>query len=147
MIDPTSQMKKWRSTFASQNVKNLEGVGAIFKRRCGKMARRCGAKRICKSKFKRVGVQGKFGSYDVQKWHAAVQSTLARQNVQNTACSDYFLKFPDVEKSHTAVERSTCVSQNVQNTACSDHFLKFRCRKIAHRYGTKHICKSKCTTF
>ena len=41
------------------------------------------------------------------------------------------------------VARSTFPSQNVQNTLCSDHFLTFRCRKSAHRCGTKHISKSK----
>ena len=51
----------------------------------------------------------------------------------------------DVEKVHAVVARSTFRSQNVQNTPCSDHFWKLRCRKSAHRCGTKHISKSKCT--
>ena len=41
--------------------------------------------------------------------------------------------------------RSTFASQNVQNKPGSDHFWKLRCRKSAHRCGTKHISKSKCT--
>ena len=51
----------------------------------------------------------------------------------------------DVGKVHTVVARSTFPSQNVQNTSLSDHFWKLRCRKSAHRCGTKHISKSKCT--
>ena len=47
------------------------------------------------------------------------------------------------EKLHAVVARSTFASQNVQNTWCSEHFWKFRCRKSAHRCGTKHISKSK----
>ena len=50
------------------------------------------------------------------------------------------------EKWHAAVARSTFASQNVQNTPFSEHFWKFTCRKMARRCGTKHICKSKCTT-
>ena len=50
----------------------------------------------------------------------------------------------DVEKVHTVVARSTFRSQNVKSTRGSDHFWKFRCRKIARRYGAKHISKSKC---
>ena len=103
-----------------------------------------------------------FWSWDVRKCHAAVaRSTFASQNVQNTLCSDHFLKFGcgkmvrrcgakqicksnctkhtisgfwslDVGKWHAPVARSTFLSQNVQNTACPDHC------------GEKHICKSKC---
>ena len=51
----------------------------------------------------------------------------------------------DVEKVHAVAARSTFRSQNVQNTPCSDHFWKLTWRKSAHRSGTKHISKSKCT--
>ena len=39
-----------RSTFASQNAKKLTVLAHFWKLGCGKMARRCGAKHICKSK-------------------------------------------------------------------------------------------------
>ena len=39
-----------RSTFASQNVKKLRGTDHFLKFRCGKMARRCSEKHICKWK-------------------------------------------------------------------------------------------------
>ena len=39
-----------QSTFLSQNVQNISASGHFWKLRCRKMARRCGAKHICKSK-------------------------------------------------------------------------------------------------
>ena len=79
-----------------------------------KVARRCGAKHISKSKCtKHTRFGTTFGSSDVEKVHAVVA-------------------------------RSTFPSQNVQNTPGSDHFWKFRCRESARRCGAKHISKSKC---
>ena len=40
----------WRSTFRSQNVQNAPGPDHLWKLRCRKSARRCGAKHISKSK-------------------------------------------------------------------------------------------------
>ena len=39
-----------RSTFASQNAQNTTWAEPFWKLRCSKIARRCGAKHICKSK-------------------------------------------------------------------------------------------------
>ena len=49
-------VEKWhvavaRSAFASQNAKKLTFREHFWKLRCRKMARRCGAKHICKSKY------------------------------------------------------------------------------------------------
>ena len=106
------------------------------------MARRCGAKHICKAKCTKHRMLGPILYVLMfKKWHATVaQSTFSTQNAQNTARSDQF----DPQKLHAAVARSTCVSQNAQNTTLSGHFLKFRCSKMARRWGTKYICKSKC---
>ena len=49
------------------------------------------------------------------------------------------------EKLHAVVARSTFRSETLQITPFSDHFWKLRCRKSAHRCGTKHISKSKCS--
>ena len=51
----SSDVQKWhaavaRSTFASQNAQNTTIADQFWKFRWPKMARRCGAKRICKSK-------------------------------------------------------------------------------------------------
>ena len=54
-----SRQEKWhaavaRSTFASQNAKKLTVAEHFWKLGCGKMARCCGAKHICKSKYKKT---------------------------------------------------------------------------------------------
>ena len=78
-----------------------------------KVARRCGAKHIWKSKsVKNWRVWSTFGSWDVEKVHAVVA-------------------------------RSTFRIQNVQNTSASAHFWKLRCRKSARRSGPKHMSMSK----
>ena len=50
-----SRQEKWhaavaRSAFATQNVQNTPAPDHFWKFRCGKIARRCGAKHICNSK-------------------------------------------------------------------------------------------------
>ena len=50
-----SDVQKWhaavaRSIFVSRNAQNTTWVEPFWKFRCSKMARRCGAKHICKSK-------------------------------------------------------------------------------------------------
>ena len=55
MRGPSSDVQEWhaavaRSTFASQKVQNTSGSQRFLKFRSGKMARRCGAKHLCKSK-------------------------------------------------------------------------------------------------
>ena len=72
-----------RSTFPSQKCQKLRVSGHIWKLRCRKSARRCGAKHISKSKCtKHFHVQRAFGSSEVEKAHAVVaRSTFASQNV------------------------------------------------------------------
>ena len=80
-----------------------------------RMARRCGAKHICKSKMHKTPYcRSHFWSSDVEKWHAVVA-------------------------------RITFASQNAQNTTISDPFWKFPCSKMARGCGAKHMFKSKCT--
>ena len=55
--------EKWhaavaRSTFASQNIQNTSARDEFWMLRSGKMARRCGAKRICKSKCEKTDGYG-----------------------------------------------------------------------------------------
>ena len=50
-----------------------------------------------------------------------------------------------MNKIYAAVVQSTCPSQNERDTPTSDNFGKLRCRKSAHRRGSKHMSKSKCT--
>ena len=84
--------------------------GAIWPDERWKIARRCGAKHISKSKCAKHTILGPhLGSWDVEKVHAVVA-------------------------------RSTFPSQNVQNTPFSDHFWMFRCPKSARRCGAKSKC-------
>ena len=86
-----------------------------------------------------------FGSWHVEKVHAAVaRSTFGSQNAHTPQLQNTFRSW-DVEKMHAVVARSTFRSQNVQSTPASDHFWKLRCWKSARRCGTKHISKWKCT--
>ena len=80
-----------------------------------KIARRCGAKHISKSKCTKHYM---FGA---------------------------LLEVCDVEKVHAVAARSTFASEKAKNTSRSDHFWKLRCLKSACRCGAKHISKSKCT--
>ena len=104
-----------RSTFRSQNVQSTPFSDHFWKLRCGKSARRCGAKHISKSKCTKHTRSGPLLEVEI------------------------------VEKVHAVVARSTFPSQNVRNTTCSRHFWRFGCRKSARRCGAKHISKSKCT--
>ena len=103
-----------RSTFTSQNVQNTPTPDHFWKLRCWKSARRCGAKRISKSKCTKHTNSGPLLEVKMSKkctplWHEA--------------------RF-EVKK--------------VQSTPFSDHFWKLRCRKSACGCGAKHISKSNC---
>ena len=105
-----------------------------------KIARRCGAKHISKSKCTKRTILGELLEVEMSKrrtplWREAhVQVKMYKaQHAQS------FFGSWDVEKVHPVVARSTFPSQNVQNTPCSEHFWKLRCRKSARRCGAKHI--------
>ena len=108
-----------------------------------KIARRCGAKHISKTKCRKHQLRTTFGSWDVEKVHALVaRSTFRSQMYKAHQVRTTFGSW-DVEKVNAVVARSTFRSQNVQSTPGSDHFWKLRCRKSARRCGAKHIWKSK----
>ena len=108
------------------------------------MARRCGAKRICKSKCTKHLILGaifevpmfKNGTPLWREAHFQVKMHKTPHAQTNFATSD-------VQKWYEAVARSAFVSQNAQNTTLSGHFLKLRCSKMARRCGAKYISKSK----
>ena len=80
-----------RSTFRSQHVQNTPSSDHFWKLRCGKSARRFGAKHISKSKCtKHVS----FGALLEVAMHAVVaRRTFRSQNVKNTRGSDHFWMF------------------------------------------------------
>ena len=55
-----------RSTFSSQNVQNMSWTDHFLKLRCGKIARRCGEKRILKSKCTKHVMGGPL--FEVAMW-------------------------------------------------------------------------------
>ena len=135
-----------RSTFARQKVGNTSASETFWKFRCSKIARRCGAKHICKSKSRKHLSVGDILEVPMFKnctplWREAylyVKMWKTPQRRRHFGSSD-------VQKLHAAVARSIFVSQNVENTTLSGRFLKFTCPKMARRCGAKHICKAKYT--
>ena len=111
-----------------------------------KIARRCGAKHISKSKCTKHTNIGALLEVEMLKkctplWREAhFEVKMYKTHKHRSAFGSW-----DVEKVHAVVARSTFRSQHqhVKNTTCSDRFWKLRCWKIAHRCGTKHISKSK----
>ena len=110
-----------------------------------KIARRCGAKHVCKSKCTKHTMLGPLLEVEMSKkctplWREAhFEVKVYKTHHARTTFGSW-----DVKKVHAVVARSTFPSQNVQNTPCSGHFWKLRCRKSARRCGAKHISKSKC---
>ena len=118
-----------RSTFPSQNVQNTPGAEDFWQLRCGKSARRCGAKHIWKSKCTKHTRCGPLLAVEMSKkctplWREAhLEVKMLKALGVRTIFGG-----SDVEKVHSVGSRSTFPSQNVQSTPCSYHFWKFRCR-------------------
>ena len=137
-----------RSTFPSQNVQNapcsehfwkLRMLAALWKLRCRKSARRCGAKHMSKSKGTKHTMLRPLLEIQMSKkctplWRKAHLEVKMYKTLQYRST----FRSWDIEKVHAVVARSTCPSQNVQNT-CSNHFWKLTCRKSARCCGAKHI--------
>ena len=140
-----------RSTFGSQNAQTTHASEHFWTLRCRKIARRCGAKHIWKSKCANHTSVG--GSLDVEMWkkctpwrcEAHLEVKMYKPHQRRSIFGSC-----DVEKAHALAARSTFPSQNVQSTPTSDHFWTLRCWKSACRCGAKHIWKhiwkSKCAT-
>ena len=135
-----------RSTFPSQNAQSTPCSDHIWKLPCRKIARRCGAKHVSKSKCTKHTTFGPHLEVAMSKkctplWREAhFQVKMYKAHHSRTTFGSCH-----VEKVHAVVARSTFPSQNVQSTPFSDHFWKLPCRKSARCWGAKHISKSKCT--
>ena len=120
-----------RSTFPSQNVQNTPCSDHFWKLRCRKIARRCGAKHISKSKCTKHLSVGPLLEVERSKkctplWREAHFQVKMYKTPQ---CRTTFGSC-DVEKVHAVVARSTFPSQNVQNTSVSDHFWRCDVEKV-----------------
>ena len=127
------------STFPSQNVQNTPGSDHFWKLRCGKSARRCGAKHISKSKCTKHTRSGPLLEVEMLKkctslWREAhFQVKMYKAHHARTTFGG-----SDVEKAHAVVARSTFRSQNVKSTRGLDHFWRFRCLFASLHYNRRH---------
>ena len=127
-----------RSTCRSQNVQNARGADHFWQLRCRKIARRCGAKHISKSKCTKHYMFAPLLEVQMSKkctplWREAhFQVKMYKTLGVRTTFGSW-----DVEM-HAVVARSTFRSQNVQSTLFSDHFWRFRCGFASLRFTTLH---------
>ena len=133
-----------RSTFRSQNVKNITGSDHFWKLRCRKSARCCGAKHISKSKFTKHTRFGPLLAVTMSKKCTPVWRE-AHVQVKKVKAPHVCATFGscDVEKVNAVVVRSTFRSQHVKSTRGSDHFWTFTCRFAWQVQGIVHLLKSK----
>ena len=116
---------------------NTPFLDHFWKLRCRKIARRCGAKHISKSKCIKHTMVGPLLEVEMSKkctplWREAhFEVKMCKTHQARTTFGSW-----DVEKAHALVARSTFRSQNVQNTRVSDHFWRFRCRFASLHYTT-----------
>ena len=128
-----------RSTFPSQNVKNTRGSDHFWKLRCRKSARRCGAKRISKSKCTKHHMFAPLLEVRMlEKCTPLWREAHFQVKMYKTPHVRATFGGSDVGKVHAIVARSRFRSQNVQNTRGSDHFWRFRCRFASRHYTTGH---------
>ena len=130
----------------SQELVKFNRCGASWPEERWKIARRCGAKHISKSKCTKHTTFGPLLEVEMLKkctllWREALfQVKMYKTHHVRTTFGSW-----DVEKVYALVARSKFPSQNLQSTPRSDHFWKLRCWKSARRCGAKHFSKSKCT--
>ena len=134
-----------RSICRSQNAQNTPCSEHIWKLRCGKSARRCGAKNSSKmfqaKMYKTHQLRTTFGSCNAEKVHpVVVRSTFRSQNAKHTMFGAHLEVA--LWKKCTPLWREEqfqdVPSQNVQNTPAPDYFWKLLCRKSGPRCGAKH---------
>ena len=106
-----------RSTFSTQNAKRLTGSGHFLKLGRGKLAHRCGAKHICKSKCTKHISFGPLLEVLTRMRTAVARSTFASQNVQNTSVLDHFWKF----RYRKIVRR--CGANHIFKSKCTKHTI------------------------
>ena len=110
--------------------KSSDGCGARWADERWKIARRCGAKHISKSKCTKQTTLGPLLEVEMSKkctllWREAhLEVKMYKTPQLRSTCRSC-----DVENVHAVVARSTFRSQNVQNTPAPNHFWKLRCRK------------------
>ena len=110
----------WREAHFEVKMYKTHHVRTFWKLRCRKSARRCGAKHISKSKCTKHIRSGpllaSFGSWDVEKVHAAVaRNTFRSQNAQNTLGPDHFWQL----RCRKSARR--CGAKRISKSKCTKH--------------------------
>ena len=132
-----------RSTFGIKKCQSTSVLDHFWKLRCWKTACHCGANCVWKKECQTGRVRTTFGSWDVEKVHAAVaRSTFGSKKCQNTSGSDDIWKLRR-RKSSRRWGAKHIWHHNVKISTRSDLFWKWRGRKSARRCREKHIWKSK----
>ena len=106
-----------RSTFGSQKVQNTSASDHVWKLRCRKSARRCGAKHISKSKCTKHTIPGPLLEVEMSKkctrlWREAHFQVKMYKTPHVRAT----FRGSDVEKVHAVVARSTFKTPHVRTT-------------------------------
>ena len=154
-----------RSTFPSQNVQSTWISEHFWKLRCRKSARRCGAKRIPKSKCTKHTRFGPLLGVAMSKkctplWreaHVQVKMYKAHhcrksarpcgaKHISESKRTKHTIRTTfgssDVEKVHTVVARSIFPSQKCKKLTGTEHFWTFRCAFTWQAQGIVHLGKS-----
>ena len=111
-----------RSTFGSKKCQSTPFSEHFWKLRCGKSARRCGAKHIWKSKVaKHVSFGRLLDDAVSKKVHAVVaRSTFCEKNCSNYRMLAATFGCSDLEKQRTPLWREAHFEvKSVKNTRCS----------------------------
>ena len=128
-----------RSIFPSQNVQNTPTSDHLWKLRCRKSARRCGAKQISKSKCtKHLSVGPLLEVAMSKKCTPLLREAHFEVNMLKTPGVRTTFGSCDVEKAHAVVARSQFEVNMLKKNWGSDHFWKFRCRFASLQYTTLH---------
>ena len=133
-----------RSQNYAQNTPTSEH---FWKLRCRKSGRRCGAKRVSKSKCtKHTNVGAPLEVAMSRSGRRCGQKHISKSKCTKHTNVGAPFEVAMSKSGRHGVARSTFPSQNVQSTPTSEHLRKLRCRKSGHHFGAKHISKSKCTS-
>ena len=121
------------------------GCGASWPHERWKIARRCGAKHISKSKCTKHTIVGPLLKLQCRK----SARRCGAKHISKSKCTKHTRSGPllEVEMSKKC---TPCGAKHISKWKCTKHhmfahFWRFGCWKSARRCGAKHISKSKCT--
>ena len=137
-----------RSTFPSQNVQNTPLSDHVWKLRCRKSARRCGAKHISKSKCQSTTCSRHFWRFGCGK----SARRCGAKHISKSKCTKHHMFAPLLEvrirmwKKCTSLWREAHFQVKTHKTTCSRHFWRFRCPFASLHYTTLHYTTLPSTT-